>query len=591
MLINRNGEASRRKQIWPALSAKVFVARCRLTIPALLMILIGHSWLSIDTIRQSSVTVDEFAHVPSGYLTLISGETGLYRKNPPLVKALLALPWLVDKPKIPTFQRDRIRDSWYPWIYATQLMMKNRDGYRSLFTHARLVNLALSLVVAIILFLWGKRLSGNRGGLITAFLYAFSPTILGYASIATIDIGPSLFLLLPLFFLSHSDESPQPIERASFPIILGGLLGLAWLTKWTGIIWSLAVLACYGYSRYQRNIPLRSLAWRMTQAVLMLLLVVNLAYRFQGTFNPIGSTHWVSGLGQTVDRILPDAIPIPLPGDFVAGLDEEHLAAEHGEFPSFLMGHWKLGGHPFYLPAVLLFKLPLSFWTALILSLIWRRHQPGHRDQQLIWIPSLMMIVSFMLFTNADVGLRYLLPAFVLVMIWTGAVLGRVVLIGSRQSRAVVLILVAAYGINTLHTHPNHLAFFNLLAGGPTNGHRVLLNANLDIGQDLPRLKQWLERNPGDPPYLAYFGHVDPTLYGIDYQHLPDHPVSGRVIASVNYVFGAPYVILEGDRLVEKPLHHFSWLAAFSPITRIGNTLWIYEIPNPSPQLRGEIEP
>jgi hypothetical protein len=67
-------------------------------------------------------------------------------------------------------------------------------------------------------------------------------------------------------------------------------------------------------------------------------------------------------------------------------------------------------------------------------------------------------------------------------------------------------------------TSPNHLAYFNLLAGGPRNGHRILLDSNLDWGQDLCRLPSALaEMNHDGPVQLPYFGHVDPRLYGIEY--------------------------------------------------------------------------
>lgn len=41
----------------------------------------------------NSVTIDEFAHMPAGYVTLREGALGVYSKTPPLVRSLEALPW------------------------------------------------------------------------------------------------------------------------------------------------------------------------------------------------------------------------------------------------------------------------------------------------------------------------------------------------------------------------------------------------------------------------------------------------------------------------------------------------------------------
>ena len=67
---------------------------------------------------------------------------------------------------------------------------------------------------------------------------------------------------------------------------------------------------------------------------------------------------------------------------------------------------------------------------------------------------------------------------------------------------------------------PDYLAYFNQLAGGPSQGYRHLADSSLDWGQDLPALKQWLDREGLQQPggsnvYLSYFGTARPEYYGI----------------------------------------------------------------------------
>ena len=63
---------------------------------------------------------------------------------------------------------------------------------------------------------------------------------------------------------------------------------------------------------------------------------------------------------------------------------------------------------------------------------------------------------------------------------------------------------------------PDYLAYFNQLAGGPSEGYKHLADSSLDWGQDLPALKQWLDREGLQRPgashvYLSRFGTPGPT--------------------------------------------------------------------------------
>src|SRR3989344_5715028 len=47
----------------------------------------------------------------------------------------------------------------------------------------------------------------------------------------------------------------------------------------------------------------------------------------------------------------------------------------------------------------------------------------------------------------------------------------------------------------TLMVFPYYLTYFNQLAGGPSGGHRYVVDSNLDWGQDLKRLADWVDKN------------------------------------------------------------------------------------------------
>ena len=47
--------------------------------------------------------------------------------------------------------------------------------------------------------------------------------------------------------------------------------------------------------------------------------------------------------------------------------------------------------------------------------------------------------------------------------------------------------------VSTLIIAPDYLAFFNLLAGGPSGGYRYLVDSNLDWGHDLPGMARYVQ--------------------------------------------------------------------------------------------------
>ncbi len=132
---------------------------------------------------------------------------------------------------------------------------------------------------------------------------------------------------------------------------------------------------------------------------------------------------------------------------------------------------------------------------------------------------------------------RQILPVYPSIFILAGAASywfrGRV-----RQQRimsaAVFTCMLLLVG-ECFAMYPDYLAYFNRIAGGPTQGYKHLVDSSLDWGQDLPGLKSWLEQDDRNSPYktpvyLAYFGASDPAYYHIRATELwsekPHRPVS-----------------------------------------------------------------
>jgi hypothetical protein len=83
--------------------------------------------------------------------------------------------------------------------------------------------------------------------------------------------------------------------------------------------------------------------------------------------------------------------------------------------------------------------------------------------------------------------------------------------------------LAGLAAMESMAIRPHYLAYFNVLAGGPVNGWRHLVDSSLDWGQDLPGLAQWLRshRQSGEPVYVACTGMSD-----FRYEGIPGEPLA-----------------------------------------------------------------
>jgi hypothetical protein len=90
--------------------------------------------------------------------------------------------------------------------------------------------------------------------------------------------------------------------------------------------------------------------------------------------------------------------------------------------------------------------------------------------------------------------------------------------------QVLIVICLAWQVVDTAFARGNYLAYFNFIAGGPSNGYRHLVDSSLDWGQELWGLKRWLDDHASELPpnvYVSYFGSSSPSYYGLEARWLP----------------------------------------------------------------------
>jgi 4-amino-4-deoxy-L-arabinose transferase-like glycosyltransferase len=536
--------------------------------------------LALHAARVETPTVDEFAHLPAGCVYWKTGDFDLYSKNPPLAKLWMSLPVVTDsRSTIPRVEGPT--QGWGPWVYGTAFMNANRSQYFAFFFRARVMIILLGLLTGGLLFLWARELFSVPTASILASLFLLSPTVLAHAHLATIDMGCAFTMMLAVLALRRSCRAPG----WRWAGLCGAALGLALAVKYTAFLLLPVIAILFPLSRLRSgNRPDKLRVSLMVRdlgvLVLAAILVINLLMGFSGAFRPVGQFAFESAFVKGVQRHLPAWLPVPLPGAYVTGFDAQKLDTEAGEFGSYLLGRWSEHGWWYYNLFALLVKEPEPLLILLVLAPWFWRKRPGRKGAaSFLMIPAIVLLVFLSLFNRLNIGIRYLLPVLPFLYLLIGPVVEAIHIRRRRWVRwGGVSLLLGYYAGTAIAVHPGYLSYFNPASGGSAGGARLLLDSNIDWGQDLyrlPPLKQKLGEK--EPLGLLYFGHVDPGLYGISYTPVPPEPTRGLLAVSVNFLFGYPYVINmpDGQVAMVGP-NHLAWLRGRTPVARLGS-IWVFD--------------
>ena len=199
-----------------------------------------------------------------------------------------------------------------------------------------------------------------------------------------------------------------------------------------------------------------------------------------------------------------------------------------------------------------------------------------------MWIPIVLIFASNTAFNSLQIGVRHVLPAYPLLFVLVSGRLVRLAqgfggLLPVAAGRAAVAGLIVWFVAGSLAVAPRYLQYFNAWAGGPEGGHERLIDSNLDWGQDLVRLREYMHENGIDRVQLAYFGRVDPEVYGIDYVALDPPGRPGTAVVSATFLMGRPYFWLLGGRARWVPANTYVWLQEREPAARVGS-MFVYEL-------------
>lgn len=478
-----------------------------------------------------SAVWDEPGHLAAGLNHWKAFDFRPYSVNPPLCRMLATLPALwIEHQHLPGLDASEISARRGEFKLGGMLMDRDPTAAIRMLRAARCVAMLWPLAGTLLLFWFGRRIFGRGTGWIAAVGWAFNPMVLAHGVLLPPDIPAAVGLMIVALATAAWLHKPG----SGSAILLGLAIGVAVLIKTTLLIsYPLIPLLGLGAAIYLRG-GFVSRILQVSLAVVVSLFVINAGYVWTGSFTRLGDYGFVSELlaglsaegrpilGNRFQQTLLGGLPVPLPKDFVLGIDVQYRDFERGGFYPYLAGKWDREGFGMFYVWYYLLKMP----TAALLLFVsgfclvvgsidrWRRRI---LDMPLLIVVSAFASAAFLLVssrTDLNYCQRYSLVSLPLFCLLGAAVWAYC---KTKWQRTAVLVLLGWSVVAGISSVPHSLSYYNELAGGISDGRYVLHGDATDWGQDGFRLGRWCQQHPERRPLsIATTGFLsDLKVYGV----------------------------------------------------------------------------
>ena len=579
------------------------MSHARVRIALGLLILVA-CLLAASTWRVYSNTWDEPEHLAAGIELLDKGRYEYDTEHPPIVRIFMALgPYLAGARSFGTPPPDGVQEG-IDILYAG-------GHYKLYLTLARLGTLPFLALLLYSVWLWGRRSAVSSGeALLAVLLTASVPPILGHAALATLDVAAAATVLLALYAAQCWLSRARWQEAMFCGLATGVAVGCKFsAVPFLGLGFAVLVAAHAVLERQRRagaagggqdvareegstsaqvvastSLPAtqrpRDLAIILVATLLPLVLVygirssaISVAHKFDWAVAFLLREHGIShDAGVLLQHLwLPQWVQ-----GFFEGIIAIKAHNDAGHL-SFLLGQLRATGWWYFYLVALATKTPIPLLVLgpigmVLLALEGWRKRDGWRLAPLVLFLTVLVFASG--FSHINIGIRHVLvlypfmalgAAHLVVRIWRwvrATAVGPLTVVGSG-----LVVVFVGWQVLTLWTaNPDYLPYFNEAVAHP---EQVLVDSDLDWGQDLQRLEERAAAIKIPKLNLAYLGTPDLTREPLPPYVLmiPGKPVTGWIAISALAKAHFP--------------KGYAWLNAYQPIETIGKTIELYYIPPP----------
>jgi 4-amino-4-deoxy-L-arabinose transferase-like glycosyltransferase len=538
---------------------------------------------------RTSTTIDEPVHVLAGHRYWQCGDYGINPEHPPLLKLLAAAPLnfltLVEQDGNCGSRITSRLDSFG----AGNLFLAQNSVY-SILIPARLAAALMSLLLAAVLFLGTWEMFGRVEALVALALLAFEPNLIAHGSLVTTDMAITATAFAAVYALYRYQNKPS---WARF-LTVGLAFGLMLASKHSAVVLLPILLVLYladplFFRRSEASFPNQIFRQASAFAVFffmgLLLLWACYGFRYYSLPQAKQSTVSVSdyiraegrpGIVDSVSaKIVQGISHIRIfPESYVVGLAD---IVATGSRNTWIFGRIYPTGQWFYFPLAFAVKTSVALLLLLpggLLVLSFRREK--RRELMFLLVPPLLYF-SVSLTSGINIGVRHVLLVypFFIVIAAAGAVAACRKYAVLRYALIVLLLFHAA---TAYRIAPLYLAFANDFAGGPKNTYRIFSDSNVETGQSLKLVNEYLAREKISDCWFAAFGH--PALIQVT-QPCRILPSGLRSFASQAVVEPVPPVIegtvlLSVNELPPRGGNEYLPIAQSKLVAQIGGNIFVY---------------
>ena len=583
--------------------------------------------LGLGSMTGNSAIVDEVAHIPAAYSYLHFQDYRLNPEHPPLIKDIAGLPLQYLNLKFPDTAPAWTTDVNGQWETGWNFLYHIGNDADKILFWSRLPILLLALGFGAALYVLVRRRWGTEVALMSLTFYSLSPNIIAHSTVVTTDLGASIFIFLALVSFGAY------VERPTFKNLgwLSLALAVAQLSKFSAVIlypfFGLIALALVWSKHDQNSVMIRAKMYigGLGLASIMSIVWIWFYYATQVAQMPLAiQDRLIAGsLNGEKIRFLGDALlqinhlPLMKPiVQYLLGLGMVLNRVSSGNV-TYFNGNVSNKSFLGYFPELFLFKtqLALLLLATIVIVVIWRmsRARSGslrvravkHFNEHVLeWIMGLFAIFFFVISVagHLNLGIRHILPIyipiFVLVSIGTMTTLHSFKPAHRKLASGALATILLWYGGSTIISYPNYLSYFNEAILGQGNSSKYFSDSSVDWGQDLKRLKVYVNDHP-EITHIAvdYFGGGVPEYYFCDRSYDQARNLiatdAGYDCSHTAYVgwhaqngmYDGQYIavsetFLENDRYYAA-LHNragYAYLRAKQPLVKIGNSIYLYKL-------------
>lgn len=455
--------------------------------------------------------------------------------------------------------------AWLPRIFeqVVNKQVKYNDWGRSDQEAGRYLMILFTMVTAIYIFFWSRKLLGERWCLLPVALFLFDPLVLAHSGIIGSDMASAAVCTAAFFHLWQ-----YLLYKKQKDILLVSLLmGIACITK-QNLILLLFIVPLIGFCNHllqhgtttffsKKNILTACFS------ALIVWLVINASFYFQGSSNSLSSYHFASStfINLQQDATFFSGMPLLLPEPFIKGFDmiQYHAQIGGGQPLSTYNGVFVWGqenmhhGFWYYYFAVGIFKTPLPIILISLVGFIKLMHHVFFKrswlklELILLLLPILIFGVVLSFFNPFQIGIRHIIFLLPCLYILIGMFIKHLSI--SKNKKIMFSVLAIWQCISIVAYYNNYMAYTNELALNKTNIVKWISDSSIDYGQNNSYVQKYIQQHE-------------------DFRAADTFPSVGQFAVRALNVLHVNKA--EPDK--------FGWLRNYQPYGNYKGTIWLYDI-------------